>query len=144
MTVASVRDVRDGRAPWWDADQIGKPITTTQAHWLRRARRIGCAAIPMNVTRGLARRGLIAGIYYGHPGVGLTERGTRIATALGELPEQYHARQYLRPDARAWGYRPGDSLICPGCGKRVNVELVAWGATAEVDVCINCWAKVMP
>ena len=138
--VASVRDVRKGRAPWWEPDQIERPITAAQAWWLRRGL---THRMPLATARALARRGLLAGLFIGQPATGLTELGERTKRLLGIVPTKHLAScSYLDRGMRVQ-FQPADDLVlCHECKRTVPAELMAW--TGINDACINCRTKRTP
>ena len=147
MTVPSVRAVRSRRVDWWDADQVDRPLTPTMAFWIRRGL---LHRLPLPVARGLARRGLLAGLYIGQATTGLTARGERAREALGRVPWPYllscsHVDRGMRTQFAA----STDPLFCRACDRVVAAELIAWdlydGAPdSSGPPCINCVMNTWP
>ena len=140
-SVPSIRDVKRVRGLWWDADQIGKPLTPASAFWLRRGM---IHRLPMTVARSLARRGLLAGVFSGQD-VGLTERGQAIKRLLGSVPPEYTTDLVAAagPGQLAVQQAPAlEKVICRKCGAFVAAELIAWGS--EKRQCITCATKDTP
>ena len=140
-TVPTIRDVKRVRGLWWDADQVGKPLTPSSAFWLRRGM---IHRLPMTVARSLARRGLLAGVFSGQD-VGLTERGQAIKRLLGTVPPTYTTDLVAAagPGQLAVQQRPAlEKVICRKCGAFTHAELIAWAA--EKRMCSACATKGMP
>ena len=130
MTVPSVRQVARRRVTWWDADRAGAPLTPALAYWLRRRTHGG---IPLGVVKGLARRGLHAGLYVGQARLGLTPEGEALRVVLGSVPERFWST--IRSPSGAPRAPSEASVACPSCGRMTNVELIAWGASGA---CLAC------
>ena len=147
MTVPSVRAVRSRRVDWWDADQVGRPLTPPMAFWLRRGM---LHRLPLAVARGLARRGLLAGLYIGQATTGLTARGERAREALGRVPPEYLLScSSVDRGARTQFIASRDLEFCPACDRYLSAELIAWdlydGAPdSSGPPCINCVMNTWP
>ena len=121
MTVATPRQVNGvvrlgRRKDWWDADQIGKPITGTMAEWLRKGM---ISKMPGLIQRALARRGLLLDIDWNDSlATRWTEEGQRVRDLLGP------------PPARTVYYR------CVICGRQKDYRLRALGDPHHR--CIQC------
>ena len=129
MTVPTVRQVTGevrstARVDWWEPDQLGRPLTPTTAEWLRRPN--VTHRIPGAIAKALARRGLLAGLYYGQD-VGLTPAGERARVLLGVVPADAPER-----------------LSCWECGTGVRRELMAWGEDRAQKRCEACARKDTP
>jgi len=115
-------------ADWWEADQIGKPITASQAHWLRRRK-----SPPPGITKALARRGLYLPPDMNDP---KAERWSPEAQELRRLLGMVPTRYWPWTTKAGTQAAPSeDRVTCPTCGKSVSVELVAWGAGER---CLAC------
>lgn len=136
--VASIRDVKKRRADWWEADQIGRPITASMAYWLRRS----MYKCPMNIVQPLARRGLHAGQYYGQDDHYHTPLGLHYRQLLGTVPTEHlegagYQRHPADPITRTGPAKK--DIICQRCGAFVPAELIAWGT--PLRQCITCATK---
>lgn len=139
-TVPSIRDVKRRRADWWEADQVGRPITASMAFWLRKS----LYKCPMNVVQGLARRGLHGGCYYGQE-LYHTPRGLEYRRLLGKVPDEHVGDAGYRRHPHDPLTRVGPAknpIICQRCGAIVDAELIAWGT--PLRQCIACATKDMP
>jgi hypothetical protein len=130
VTVPTTRQVARGRVDWWEVDRAGAPLTPALAFHLRR---ITTGHVRLNIIKGLARRGLHAGLYAGQPAIGLTPEGERVRALLGVVPGEFWS--VVRTAVGTPGV-PSEAVVeCSSCGKLVNVELIAWGAGLA---CLAC------